>query len=57
MCSDDLDEELRELVRRNYNKVNREYLIGQMEHALSYMPEDDRKAWKIRMNEIFKENA
>ena len=57
MCSDDLDDELYELVRRNYNKVNREYLRGQMEHALSYMSEDDRKAWKIRIDEIFKENA
>ena len=43
MCSDSQDDELYELVRRNYNKVN--------------MPEDDRKAWKIRMDEIFKENA
>ena len=41
MCSDSQDDELRELVRRNYNEVNREYLKGQMEHALSYMPEDD----------------
>ena len=24
---------------------------------ISYMPEDDQKAWKIRMDEIFKENA
>lgn len=57
MCSDSQDDELYELVRCNYNKVNREYLRGQMEHALSYMPEDDQKAWKIRMDEIFKENA
>lgn len=57
MCSDSQDDELYELVRRNYNEVNREYLKGQMEHALSYMPEDDRKAWEIRMDEIFKENA
>lgn len=57
MCSDSQDDELYELVRRNYNKVNREYLIGQMEHALSYMPEDDRKAWRVKMDEIFKENA
>ena len=44
MCSDSQDDELRELVRRNYNEVNREYLKGQMEHALSYMPEDDINA-------------
>ena len=57
MCSDSQDDELYELVRRNYNKVNREYLRGQMEHALSYMPEDDRKAWRVKMDEIFRENA
>ena len=57
MCSDSQDDELYELVRHNYNKVNREYLKGQMEHALSYMPEDDRKAWRVKMDEIFKENG
>ena len=46
MCSDDSDEELRELMRRNYNEVDREYLRGQMEHAIECMPEDERKAWK-----------
>ena len=56
MHSDDLDEELYELVRRNYNEVNREYLRGQMEHAIEYMPEDERKVWKIRIDEIFKKN-
>ena len=57
MCSDSQDDELYELVKRNYNEVNGEYLREQMEHALSYMSEDDRRAWKIRMDEIFKENA
>lgn len=57
MCSDGQDDELYELVRRNYNKVNREYLRGQMEHALSYMPEDERKVRRVKMDEIFKENA
>lgn len=56
MCSDDLDEELYELVRHNYNEVNREYLRGQMEHAIEYMPEDERKVWGIRIDEIFKKN-
>lgn len=57
MCSDDLDEELYELlVRRNYNDVNREYLRGQMEHAIECMPEEEQKIGKIRMDEIFKEN-
>lgn len=57
MCSDDSDEELREFMRRNYNEVDREYLRGQMEHAIECMSEDERKAWKIRMDEIFKENG
>lgn len=57
MCSDDLDEELCDLVRRNYNEVNREYLRGQMEHAMEYMPEEERNVWKVRMEEIFGENS
>lgn len=30
MCSDSQDDELYELVRRNYNEVNREYLKGKI---------------------------